>query len=55
VAAERRRAFAADRYDRLAPGMLAHLMALAAAGKVEVRVRGACLVWRTRVLEAVRR
>lgn len=55
VAAERRRAFSAQRYDDLAPGLLVHLRRLAAAGTVAVEERGALLVWRTRVIEAVRR
>lgn len=54
VAADHRRAFAADRYADLAPGILAHLRRLAAAGTAEVEERGALLVWRARVIEAVR-
>ena len=55
TAASRLRCFGAQRYERQAPGMLAHLSALAEAGTVDVRIGAAHLVWRSRVIAAVRR
>ena len=53
--AERWRCVAAAAFDALAPGMLARVREGARAGTICAWERGPWLVWRSRVLEAIRR